>query len=223
MNNSSKKNKSCAIVPFYNEIDTLPKLIARLESHVDYIICINDGSTDGSEKSIVPSEKIEIISNTNNSGKGISLRKGFKKAIDLGFEKIVTIDADLQHEPESIPKFMKALENYDFIIGNRLHDLAGMPIHRIASNKITSMLLSIRFKQDILDSQCGFRAFNATILNQVLPESHGFEAETEMIIKALRNKLKIGFVPISTIYGDNKSKMRNLAATVGFIKVYFSN
>lgn len=222
MSNSSNKNRSCAIIPFFNELTTLQKLVNEVKSYVDFIICVNDGSTDGSEKSISYSNDIELVTNQKNMGKGYSLRAGFITGLEMGFGSFITIDADLQHDPIFIPKFLKTLDNYKIVIGNRLNHLKSMPLHRILSNRITSQMLSIRFKQDILDSQCGYRAFNADIVKAILPETNGFEAETEMIIKALRNQIDIGFIPISTIYGDEKSKMKNMEAISGFLKVYFT-
>ena len=223
MNNSSKKNKTCAVIPFFNEVRTLRTVVEKVDQFVDYIIAVDDGSNDGSAETINrDSARITILRNTTNKGKGYCLRKGLENALSNGFSEIVTLDADMQHDPDYIKVLLAELSNCDFVIGNRLNNLEDMPIHRIASNKITSFMLSARFNQNILDSQCGFRAFKAEIVKSILPDNNGFEAETEMIIKAMRAGIKIGFVPIPTIYGEEKSKMRNLQATLGFLKVYFT-
>jgi hypothetical protein len=98
-----------------------------------------------------------------------------------------------------------------------------MPLHRIASNKLTSWLLSKKLDVSIKDSQSGFRAFRKSIVKSILPFEVGFEAETEMLIKAVRNNFTIGFVDIKTIYNDNESKMKSIPAITGFLKVLFRN
>lgn len=95
-----------------------------------------------------------------------------------------------------------------------------MPIQRIISNKLTSWLLTKKVKKHIKDSQCGFRSFNTSILENILPETDGFEAETEILIKAAKSGIKIGFVNITTIYNNSLSKIKPIRAILGFIKVF---
>ena len=222
MNSLSSKNKICAVIPFYNEAKSLPKLIPEVEKYVDVIICVDDGSTDNSAQIAAQSNKVILIKNDKNFGKGYSLRRGFEMSIERGCDVTVSIDADLQHEPKFIPHFIDYIADKQVVIGNRLHNTSSMPIHRRASNRITSFMLQSKFGKPILDSQCGYRAFKNNILSCILPDSKGFEAETEMIIRALRKNIKIDFIPISTIYADEQSKMRNVQATIGFLKVFFT-
>ncbi len=182
---------------------------------------VNDGSTDDSLAQIPSSDRIILISYPENMGKGHALRKGLEESINRGFAFAFTIDADLQHPPEYIPEFLSLKEKYDIIIGNRLNDLSSMPIQRIASNKITSFLLSKKTGKNILDSQSGYRLFHTDVLTNILPERNGFEAESEMLIYAARNNLKIGFTPIPTIYGTGKSKIKPVKTIIDFIKILF--
>ena len=94
-----------------------------------------------------------------------------------------------------------------------------MPFHRRLSNYLTSKLMSMKTGKEIIDSQSGYRAFKSVIAYKIIPEFNGFEAESEMIVKAARNNLKIGFVNIPTIYGDDDSKMKAIPTILGFIKV----
>ena len=102
---------------------------------------------------------------------------------------------------------------------NRKRNAIGMPIHRKLSNYLTSKILSIKTGCNILDSQSGYRAFRTNILSKVLPSYSGFEAESEMIVKICKNNYSIGFKEISTIYGNDDSKMKALPTIIGFIKV----
>lgn len=219
MNNlKEKKNKSCAVIPFYNEFKTLKKVIIGTLNHVDKVIAVNDGSTDGSEDLSFENDKVLIIGSRSNRGKGYALRTGFGEALELGYEYVVTLDADLQHDPEFIPLLLEELDQYDFVIGNRLNNLNDMPFHRILSNKLTSFLLTLKTGQTIADSQCGFRAFKSKILRSIKIKFNGFEAESEMIVLAARHKMKIGYVDVPTIYGDTDSKMNSMKTITGFIR-----
>ncbi len=222
MNNTSKENKTCAVIPFYNEFNTIDKIINETLKYTDFVIAVNDGSSDKSETKIRKDDRIVLIHNEKNSGKGYSLKRGLEECIKRGFQTIITIDADLQHNPESIPFLISYLENFDIVIGNRLNNLKSMPFHRILSNKITSFLLSKKTRIKILDSQCGFRAFKGNILKNILPSSNGYEAESEMIILAARNNYSIGFKEIPTIYSNEKSKMKSVKTIIGFIKILFN-
>ncbi len=222
MNYSPEKNKICAIVPFYNEEKTLPEILERISGYVDLIIAVNDGSTDNSAAYAENFEKVILLNHAENSGKGTALKTGFEKSIELETSVTVTIDADGQHEPELIPEFIEKIKTYDIVIGNRLHDMKSMPVQRRASNLITSKLLSLKTGLKILDSQSGYRAYRTNILRKIMPSFNGFEAESEILVKAARNNLKVGFINIPTVYGNDNSKMRPLQAILGFIKTIMS-
>jgi glycosyltransferase involved in cell wall biosynthesis len=208
----------CAVIPFYNERNTINEIIKRTLCFVDMIIAVNDGSDDGSENEIPVEPRVILITSPVNNGKGAALNLGFLKSTQMGFDLTVTLDADLQHPPEIIPLLLN-LGNYDIVIGNRLNNKNQMPVQRKLSNSITSFLLSIKTNQKIVDSQCGFRVYKTKILLTILPRFTGFEAESEIIVNAARKNLKIGFIDIPTIYANEKSKMRPVQAILGFLKV----
>ncbi len=193
----------------------------KLSRYVDCVIAVDDGSDDNSASKIAGNEKVVLIKNIVNRGKGYSLNIGFRKSIELNSVFTITLDADLQHPPEYIPKFLDKLKENDVVIGNRLNDFKNMPLQRILSNKLTSVLLTLKTKREIIDSQCGFRGYRTKILSTIIPKFSGFEAESEIIVKAARNNYKIDFVSIPTIYGEEKSKMKSVQAITGFIKVLF--
>lgn len=217
----SKQNNSCAVIPFYNEEKTIAEVINRTLNFVDCVIAVNDGSTDNSLNNVPAGDNIILLQNARNLGKGAALNKGFRESLRKKFSVTVTLDADLQHPPENIPEFFTILDEYDIVIGNRLGDLSGMPPQRILSNRLTSFLMSIKTGQDIIDSQCGFRAFKTEILGDILPTFSGYEAESQILINASRKRRKIGFVKVPTVYGDEESKMNPFQAIAGFIRVLF--
>jgi glycosyltransferase involved in cell wall biosynthesis len=222
---SSLKDKNkiitsvCAVVPFYNEKESLYKILNETINYVKFIYAINDGSIDDSYQAERQIPNVKVIDHDKNYGKGKALNTGFKAAVLSGYEYIVTLDADLQHNPKYIPYFIEALKSFDIVIGNRLKNLEGMPLQRKISNRLTSFLLTVKTGQNVLDSQCGYRAYSVKVLKEIHTEYSGFEAESEILVKALKKGFNIGFVDIPTIYGNEKSKMRSLQAIFGFMKV----
>lgn len=221
MNITSNPNKTCAIIPFYNEEKTIAEIINRTLNFVNTVIAVNDGSTDNSKNNLPDNKNIIYLENFVNEGKGTALNRGFTESLKNNYEITIAIDADLQHLPEKIPEFISTLDNFHIVIGNRLNDIKTMPLQRILSNKLTSFLLSKKTGQQILDSQCGYRAYRTEILKDILPQYPGYEAESEILINASRRNYKIGFVNIPTIYGEEKSKMNPFDAIAGFIKTMF--
>lgn len=216
-----RKNNTCAVIPFFNEEDFIVDVIEKTLKYVDLVIAVDDGSKDNSLKLIKNLDNIEIIILDRNYGKGTALKAGFSLALELDFDIILTLDADLQHDPDYIPIFLDAIKKYDVVIGNRLSALKKMPYHRILSNYLTSFLLSLKLKRLIKDSQCGYRAYKKKVLQKISIHSSGFEAESEIIIRAVREKFSIGFVDIPTIYGNEKSKIKSFQAIKGFLKILF--
>ncbi len=219
MNHSNDINNICAIIPFYNEEKHIKNIIHKVSKYVDIIIAVNDGSTDNSLNQIEKKDNLILITHKKNMGKGYALRTGFEKSIELNTNISITLDADLQHAPEYIPNFIEKINEYDAVIGNRMNNKKGMPIHRKFSNFLTSKILEIKTGYKIFDSQSGFRAFKTKILKDILPSFAGFEAESEMIVKLLKAQYTLGFVDIPTIYGDDESKMKAWKTIKGFIKV----
>jgi glycosyltransferase involved in cell wall biosynthesis len=225
LNNSKVTNgnagKVCAVIPFFNEKLTIDNILRETINYVDFIFAVNDGSNDGFNY-LDERAKIKYLNLDRNYGKGKALSAGFEEAVRSGFNSVVTLDADLQHDPKYIPILVEGLQSFDIVIGNRLKNLKGMPIQRRLSNMLTSFFLTVKTGQNILDSQCGYRAYRIEVLRSVKPLFWGFEAESEILVKAAKSGFKIGFVDIPTIYGNENSKMRPVQAIIGFLRVLFS-
>lgn len=219
---STKINKVCAVIPFFNEEIHLRNVVLKTLNYVDEIIAVNDGSTDNSVDQIKGIEKVTLINIPLNKGKGYALKSGFTESLKIISDITVTIDADMQHDPDYIPLLLNKTDSFDIVIGNRLNNVESMPYHRRISNYLTSFLLSKKLKVKIEDSQCGYRAYRTRIFSNIELFMNGFEAESEILVKAARNNFSIGFVDIPTIYADEKSKMKSFQAIKGFIKVLLS-
>jgi glycosyltransferase involved in cell wall biosynthesis len=219
---SRNNNKIAAVIPFFNERSTINQIVQSTLNYVKTVVAIDDGSTDNYSQNITLLENVILLKNDTNQGKGFALRRGLNYAVEKGFDAVITLDADLQHNPVEIPLLCSRLDEYPIVIGNRLKNLKGMPLQRRMSNKLTSSLLTIKTGQKILDSQSGFRVYRAEVIKNVITTKNGFEAESEILINASRKGYRIGFADISTIYGNEMSKMNPITSTIGFIKLLFN-
>ncbi|MFA5832728.1 MAG: glycosyltransferase family 2 protein [Bacteroidota bacterium] len=212
------------IIPAYNAANSLPKLLQRTIRFVPSknIIVVNDGSRDAT-KNVAEQFNVTMISHEMNRGKGSALQTGFNIALNENIDAVITMDADLQHQPEEIPNFitLHSITQKDIIIGSRLHNKKGMPLHRMFSNLVTTFMVKLRTGASISDSQSGYRFITRRVLEKVQLESAGFEAETEFLIKAAACGFSFGSIPIETIYAGEKSNMTHLQTTINFIKVLF--
>jgi glycosyltransferase involved in cell wall biosynthesis len=216
-------HSTSVLIPAYNAGTSLEELVNRLRRSVGdmRIIVVDDGSIDNTTE-IAHLVGATVLRHDKNCGKGATLQTGFdflKKQPDVEF--ILTLDADLQHQPEDIQKFFNIQQqtSADIVIGWRERAGTKMPVHRIISNTLTSALVSLKTGMKIKDSQCGFRLIRKRVLENIQLESRGYEAETELLIKAAQLKFKIEFVPVYTVYGSEKSYMTHWATTMNFLKV----
>ena len=214
---------TAVLIPALNAAQTLSELLTRLQSFVpcEFVVVVDDGSTDATVR-IAQEFGACVIRHGVNRGKGAALRSGFEYLMGkTQFRSVITLDADLQHDPAEIPKFVARWKqgSVDVIVGSRKRVRSGMPFHRVMSNAITSLLVSARAGVMIKDSQSGFRLISREVLSAVTIDSDGFEAETELLIKAARKGFTIDFVPIATIYRKERSHMTHWQTTKRFLQV----
>ena len=208
------------IIPTYNPPDTFSSLLKSIRKITSKpIIIIDDGSTP---KINMDYSGVVVLRNRHNQGKGYTLIKGFQYAENEGFTHAITIDADYQHDPELINSFFEFDENINLVLGTR-NFTEDMPIHRRISNKLTSYIISLLCRKTILDSQCGYRRYK---LKNVCSESFhetGFQFESEVLIKLLRNNCTHVNLGIPTIYSSENSSIHNFRDTLKFIRLILRN
>jgi glycosyltransferase involved in cell wall biosynthesis len=201
--------KVCCIIPAYQESRAIKEVVTIAQKYCSCVIVIDDGSTDNTGQ-IAEKNGAKVLRHARNFGKGAALRTGFEYAFNRSCEIIITLDGDLQHNPNSIPRFIKKIEEgFDVVVGSRSSTQSEeMPILRKLSNLVTTQILRIFFKVPVTDSQSGYRAFRRQVLGGLQIRDDGFAAETEILIDAQRAGFKISEIPIATNYGDEESKIR---------------
>ncbi|MBI4418577.1 MAG: glycosyltransferase family 2 protein [Ignavibacteriales bacterium] len=210
------------IIPAFNAERTLSPLLKSLStgSGVCEVIVVDDGSRDGTAD-VAAAQGARVVRHGQNRGKGAALATGITEALkDRTMGWVVTMDADLQHDPGDLPRFFEAQlkGNAEIFVGWRRRMNTGMPLARMLSNTITSFLVSARTGCEMADSQCGYRLIAREVLERVSIESEGYEAETELLIKAARLGFRIAWVPIRTVYREEPSSMTHWTTTKRFVQ-----
>ena len=210
------------IIPAYNASATLGELISQLSDYVSPkdIVVIDDGSMDDTYK-VAKDLDVTVIQHEKNKGKGIALKTGFSYCLENNYSGVITIDADLQHNPKFVKDFLEMAQDsrYDILIGTRKMNLKIMPSDRYLTNKLSSIIISILSGKTIYDSQSGYRWISRDVLKKIKLSSKKYDLESEILIKAGRADFKIGEVEISTIYQKGKSFINPFIDTGRFIKV----
>jgi len=212
-----------AVVPAYNAAAALPGLLARLKEQVaaERIVVVDDGSSDDTA-SVADRAGVPVIRHPENRGKGSAVRTGFAHLLTLGdVDGIFMLDADGQHDPAEIPRFIEAFraKRADVVIGSRMAEHSSMPLIRRATNRLTSAVTSLLACRWVDDSQSGYRLIRASFLGRLTLVTSRYEIESEMIIKAGRARGIIVSVPIRTIYADEKSAIHPVRDTLRFFRL----
>ena len=221
------------VIPVYNEELHIENVVESVEKYCENIIVVDDKSTDSSLDILKKletkySKKIFILENEKNSGIGYSVKKGFSKALELDNDIVIKFDGDNQHLPEDIPKFIEKItkEGFDFVKGNRfLNNAYSKPIPnlKILGNLITTNLQKIvSGNYAISDPNNGFLGVKKECLNIIdfknLKNNYFFE--NSLLINMSSLGLKIGEVPIQTIYQNEKSSIPIFMASLKIIPTF---
>jgi glycosyltransferase involved in cell wall biosynthesis len=213
--------KVAVIIPAYNAGGTLEILLAEATRYVNLndIIVVNDGSSDATS-AIMGKFPVRSLSHVANCGKGRALRSGFEKVLSWGYDAVITLDADGQHDPKYIPELIDLSRegHYDIVVGSRRNYFGRMSFARFLSNNITTVVVSLLAGRKIEDSQCGYRLIRREVLEAVDLETDGYQMESELLIKAGRRGFSIGHIPID-IRSSATSHIRHLSDTVKFMNL----
>jgi glycosyltransferase involved in cell wall biosynthesis len=216
------QHTTLVLVPAYNAAGYLPELIVRIKKYVcdEHLLIIDDGSTDESA-AILKEHNVKHISFGQNRGKGAALMAGFEYAIKHGYRSVLTIDADLQHLPEEMPRFFALDNGRRVVIGTRHIALKDMPFARWLSNNLTSLIISIFSSQRVRDSQSGFRLIPVSLLKAIQLKTVNYDFESEILFKAGAVGCTIIEAPITTVYEGSHSYINPLVDTLRFIRQIF--
>jgi len=224
--------KVIVAIPAFNEEKSIKEVISRVTKVMDagrynyQVLVVDDGSKDKTAE-IAKKAGAVVYSHPKNYGLAETFRTEIEKALQLGADAVVHIDADMQYRAEEIPKLLKEIKNgYGLVIGSRLKGtIEEMPAIKKLGNIAFSKAISNITKLKISDAQSGFRAFTRKVAEEVeITSNHTYTQE--QIIRAVKKKFKIKDVPIYFAKREGKSRLISnpfeyaIKAWINIIRVY---
>jgi len=209
-----------ALIPAYFEEAQIQAVARRALAQLDHVLVLDDGSADRTAEE-ARKAGAEVIRHEQNKGKGAAIKTGFRELLARGFAYVLVLDGDGQHLPEEIPGLIREANRTgaSVIVGTRMSDTRKMPWVRKMTNRFMSAQISRLCRQRVPDSQCGFRLLRRDVIPHLFCESDKYDYETEMLLIAAREGFRIASTPVTTIYGQEKSKIHPVRDTIRFFKL----
>ena len=210
--------KILALIPGYNEAERIRAVIDVARTYLPVVV-VDDGSKDETA-AISEAAGATVLRQIPNQGKGAALKRGFRHAMENGFDAVLMLDADGQHDPAEIPKFLHAYQtnSSDLIIGYR--NFSEMPFKRKVANTVGRASLSWAMGERILDNQSGYRLVSRRLMQATLESDEaGFEFEVDMVVLCVRRNMRLDWVPIRTIYAGEESHIKPWHHIKNFFRV----
>jgi len=195
-------------IPVYNEQTYLERVLSQVIPIGHDVLVIDDGSTDDTPHILCKQHGIHVLTHPENRGYGQSLSSAFKYAQQAGYDWLITMDCDEQHEPEQIPVFVHAAltGTADIISGTRYptgHEIdASVPVDRRRINKTITATINERLGLSITDAFCGFKAYRVAILSNFEVSIPGYAMPMQWWVQVARANLSVAEIPIRLIYHD---------------------
>lgn len=191
-------------IPAYQAEQSIADVVRRCCALFPHVLVVDDGSTDRTGE-CARDAGAEVIRLPVNRGKGVALRTAFQHLFAAGHSAVVTLDADGQHLPEEIPRLLDVADGAHLVLGTRSHLFTQMSTLRRFSNSISSRAISMLAGSPLVDIQTGFRLYSRQLFDTVgFPESR-FEAESAVVVRAVRGGLRIASVPVELGFADGRS------------------
>jgi len=204
------------VIPAYNTEKTIGNIIKRTKKYVDRVIVVDDGSSDNTYQEAKKAGADYILRHSINRGVGAATKTGTIVALKNDAGIVITLDSDLQHDPENILRFIECLKekNTDIVIGSRfLGDNKEMPLIKKIGNSGLNFLAGLLFGIKSTDTQSGFRAYDRKALEKINFELDSYAICTEILKEAKKHNLRVEEIPIDAIYPEELS---GTTITAGF-------
>ena len=215
----------CTIIPTYNNAGTIERVVRETLEQCDDVIVVNDGSTDETTTILHAIDGITLIEYSQNKGKGHALRCAFKKAMEMGFSYSITLDADGQHYPEDISKFLQANQQHPgaIIVGQR--NLEGVDRSKSSdfANKFSNFWFFIQTGKNLKDTQTGYRLYPLKKLKGLSLLTSRYEAELELMVLASWHGVDLVSIPIDVYYPPQGERVSHFRPGIDFARISVLN
>ncbi|MDR6843386.1 DUF2062 domain-containing protein [Flavobacterium granuli] len=218
-----EQHKVCVIVPTYNNHKTLKRVLDSVLQYTSNVIVVNDGSTDTTAQILETYPNLVQIHHSKNSGKGMAIRNGFKKALELNYNYAITIDSDGQHFASDIPSFIETLETSsdELLIGCRNMTGEDIPKKSSFGNKFSNFWFWVETGHKLEDTQSGFRMYPL----RKIPRryfTNKFEFEIEVIVRSAWKGIPVRNIPVKVLY-DPEERVSHFRPFKDFTRISILN
>jgi glycosyltransferase involved in cell wall biosynthesis len=220
-----KQLKCCVLVPTYNNAKTIESVIQSTLEYCDEVIIVNDGCTDNTSEILAKYPNLIVVTHPVNQGKGVGLRNGFKKAVELGFDYVISIDSDGQHYPKDFILFLDKVEKEpgSLIIGARNMTVDNVPNKSTFGNKFSNFWFWAETGIKMPDTQSGYRLYPVQRLKKIWLFTTKFELEIEVIVKAAWRGIPVISVPVSVYYAPEGERVSHFIPSRDSTRISFLN
>jgi len=205
----SENKRVLAVIPCFNEEATIGSVVLKAKRYVDEVVVVDDGCVDDTVR-VAEAAGATVVSHGVNRGKSAGIKTGFRYAIDNGFDYVITLDGDGQHNADEIPMLLGGIldSEMDIALGMRYGDDTEMPLWRRIGKRVLDYSTSFGNGGLVTDSQCGFRAFNKKAVEGITPRLRGdaFSVESEQLVLANELGLSAAGAHISCKYNNLNTK-----------------
>lgn len=202
--------KIIVIIPTYDELENIQELIPDILNrykNLDLdVLVVDDSSPDGTGKFVKElSEKesrVKLVTRAGKLGLGSAYIEGFRYALKNNYDYIFEMDADYSHSPKEIKNFLKAIKNYDLVLGSRYVkgvNVVNWPMKRLLLSYFANHYTRIITGLPVFDATGGFKCFRRKVLESIdlnKIKSNGYTFQIEMTFKAWKKGFSIGEIPI---------------------------
>jgi glycosyltransferase involved in cell wall biosynthesis len=194
-------------IPVYNELRYARHVFEQVLKYADHVLAIDDGSTDGTADLLRTIAGLHVVSHRRNLGYGQTILGGFAYAIKHGYQTLVTLDCDLQHDPRRILDFVAEAERFDIVSGSRYLPESQVlgdppPPERLAINQATTRRINEITGYRLTDVFCGYKAYRTRSLRQLRLHEPGYALPLQLWIQAWKHGLTVTELPVDLIYRD---------------------
>jgi glycosyltransferase involved in cell wall biosynthesis len=220
-----KQLKCCVLVPTYNNAKTIESVIQSTLEYCSDVIVVNDGCTDHTSQILEKYPQLNVVTHAVNMGKGKGLRNGFNKAVELGFDYVISIDSDGQHYPKDFILFLDKIEQEpgSLIIGARNMTVENVPNKSNFGNKFSNFWFWAETGITLPDTQSGYRLYPVQRLKKIWLFTTKFELEIEVIVKAAWRGIPVISVPVSVYYAPVGERVSHFIPSRDSTRISFLN
>ncbi|QEG01857.1 Undecaprenyl-phosphate mannosyltransferase [Stieleria maiorica] len=202
----TRREKWLAALPVYNEVDYVSEILDQVVQYSSNVLVVDDGSTDGTDKLLAERADVTVVRHEQNRGYGAALQTAFDYTLRHGFDGVVTLDCDGQHQPKRIPAFIDMADEADIVSGSRyLQYFEGddaPPEERMFINRRITADLNRRLGLKLTDAFCGFKAYRSEALRHFSITDTGYAMPLQLWVQAAEAGLRIVEMAVPLIYLD---------------------